>query len=341
MTTARALLGFCVASLTACELLTNTDGLTGGGPGADMGDAGRDANALGDANGARDATGSGDAAGFDGGDSGGDGGGAACTGDAGCPGGPCYAGRCLPKPTRVGGSGAAIFALAVVQDRDLYYADLNEVLHQPLDGGALEKIDSNGARGNMATDGADLYFPFSGDIFRTPLDGGATALLYRQYDSPITAVTLAGGRLYFTAPDPGNPGPTSLFSIPTAFASDGGFAVAQEHVVAAFVSAESMHAAQSTLYVADRGANVVSRVRAGGSTPTPIFKDVPQVNAVFADPPLVWLASPTTNMVYRTLADGTGPLEPIAVGQSGLSQIVVTSTTVYWSAGPDVFSLPR
>lgn len=326
----RLALACSLAGLVACSFLTATDELSGGSGGVDGGGA-----SGGDATGKADgtATNIGDAAGnldapiaTDGPLSGCD--------DAGCPGG-CIDGYCLAKPTRVLSAPSGIASVAV-SGLDLYYSRVGDVFHQPLDGGIVERIVSAGTARYMAIDNGHLYFPDNGDIFRAPLDGGAAEPIYQQYDSPINSVTLSGANLYYVGPDPGSFGVTSLFSIPKGGGVDAG-----TKYLTKFSEARCLHAAGSTIYIGDRGANVVWTVPVGGTTATQLLA-VPDVWGIFVDPPWMWLTSDSLHTVYRTLADGTGPLIPIAVGQQQrLSQVFVTSTTVYWAAGVEIWSLPR
>lgn len=321
--------------LVACSFLTDTDGLTGGDGGAT--DGGDDAPGSANEGGA---TGEGgattDAPIVDAGgnvDTGPGDGSAQCSDDAGCAGGPCAAGRCLIDPVVVASAGVKLFGLAVTDDA-VYFAGNTRVYGRPLDGGAIVIVDDGGALGQMAQAGSYLYFPRSGNITRAARDGSGSALIHSQYDSPITAVATSGTSLLFTGPKPGYPGATSLFSmipdagVPSMTATD------------AFTFAEAVYATTSTVYVADHAANAIVTL-AGGSPPATTLLNLSGAKGVFVDEPLMWVTSNVTETVYRTLADGTGPLEPIAVAQPNLSQVVVTKTDVYFLSDANVMRLPR
>lgn len=322
------LLLIVVSALAAgaqCSLLTATDDLVGGADaraGADGAGVGTDDASHPDAPNAEaavDAASTGDGSALDGGPAG-------CTRDEECVDGTCIASACFPKPASIATAAKTIFGMAIVAN-ELYWGHNDEVLKRPLAGGTITRADPNGALGHMAWDANYVYFPRNESISRVPLDGGASSVLYTGVDSPITAVAVAGSDLYFTIP-------TTLRSIPI------GGGTAQDRV-AGFTGAEGLHVDGSTLYVADRIAGTISTVPLGGTTATAVLSNVPDVRDMFVDGTTMWLTQGAARSVVRTRSDGKGPLVTIAIGQVGISQVIVTSTSVYWAAGTDVWTVPR
>ncbi|MFO0669747.1 MAG: hypothetical protein U0235_09000 [Polyangiaceae bacterium] len=326
-----AVLALVSTAIGACSLLTDTDGLTGGADAGGTGDA-ADVTTAPAGDGATNADGSATGDGNVAEDAGQDAG-ATCVDDAGCSGGPCVSGRCLVDPTVVASAGVKLFGL-VVTDSTLFFGSNTRIYTRGLDGGALAIVDDGGALGQMAADDRYVYFPRNGDISRLPLSGSGTTLVHSQVDSPITTVATSGSEILFIGPDPGNPGPTSLFTLPV----DGG--VPTEQLKSQLTYGEALFVANGTIYIADRLADCVWTVAVNGPTASKLLQ-VPGANGVFVAPPLMWVTSYGTGTVYRTLADGTGPLEAIAVGQTAPSQIVVTASDVYFLAGANVMRLPR
>lgn len=323
----------CGVSVAACAFLTATDGLSGGDPGR-SGDA--SASTAGDASTAgSDASSLVDALGQVTGDAGiADGSSSACTADAACQGTEsCVGGRCLAKPVVVGRVSSGVAGFAVI-GAELYIAEGGRVLRQPLDGGVLTKVSDIGALGQVSADATSLYLPSNGEIWRQPLAGGAATLVHSQNDSPITSVGVVGAELFYATPPPTLPGPTALYSLVTSGAST------PQLRGSGFTFAEGLHVAEGQVFVADRLKGAIWTVPAAGGAPT-VLLSVPGAVSVFAERSFVWIASSDDEAVYRTAIDGTGALEPIALGQSALTQIVVTAGAVYWAAGSAVLSVPR